>query len=248
MRCPGQDMRYWKPGDIFEAQCPKCGKKIEFFKDEVRRRCSCGHTIVNPKFDFGCAQWCPHAEQCVGVLPDEVKAKQKAEQKELLRERIGLEMKKYFGTDFKHVGHALKVARYAEKILKMEGGNPLVVLGAAYLHDLGAKDGGKKPGSSGVDRGQEGAAAAQKILKNLDVDKEVIDEVCNMIARQDHPAPEETLNFQILREADCLVKLEEEDISGTRETMEKRIKEIFRTVTGRQLAEDLSLSRLSNQG
>jgi len=26
MRCPGQDMRFWKPGDIFETQFPKCGK------------------------------------------------------------------------------------------------------------------------------------------------------------------------------------------------------------------------------
>ena len=35
MKCPGQDMRYWKPGDIFNAKCPKCGGTVEFFKDEV---------------------------------------------------------------------------------------------------------------------------------------------------------------------------------------------------------------------
>jgi len=34
MKCPGQDMRFWKPGDIFDTQCPKCGRRIEFFKDE----------------------------------------------------------------------------------------------------------------------------------------------------------------------------------------------------------------------
>jgi len=59
MKCPGQDMRFWKPGDIFDTQCPKCGRKVEFFRDEVRRKCGCGHEIVNPKLDFGCAQWCP---------------------------------------------------------------------------------------------------------------------------------------------------------------------------------------------
>ena len=64
MRCPGQDMRFWKPGDIFETQCPKCGARVEFFKDEVKRRCRCGHEIVNSKLDLGCAQWCPYAEQC----------------------------------------------------------------------------------------------------------------------------------------------------------------------------------------
>ena len=76
MRCPGQDLRFWKPEDIFEAQCPKCGSRVEFFKDEVRRKCRCGHEIVNPRMNFGCAQWCQYAEQCVGVLPDDVKARQ----------------------------------------------------------------------------------------------------------------------------------------------------------------------------
>jgi len=89
MRCPGQDMRFWKPGDIFEAECPKCGGKVEFFKDEVRRKCRCGHEIVNPKMDLGCAEWCQYAEQCIGVVPEEVKARQRAEQGDLLKERIG---------------------------------------------------------------------------------------------------------------------------------------------------------------
>lgn len=60
-------MRFWKPGDIFETRCPKCGGEVEFFKDEVRRKCGCGHEIVNPKMDLGCAIWCQYAEQCLGV-------------------------------------------------------------------------------------------------------------------------------------------------------------------------------------
>jgi len=53
MKCPGQDTRYWKPGDIFDADCPHCGSKVEFFKDEATRRCrNCGKTVVNPKMDF----------------------------------------------------------------------------------------------------------------------------------------------------------------------------------------------------
>ena len=24
--CPGQDQRYWKPEDIFDVLCPRCGK------------------------------------------------------------------------------------------------------------------------------------------------------------------------------------------------------------------------------
>jgi hypothetical protein len=243
MKCPGQDMRFWKPGDIFDTQCPKCGSRVEFFKDEVRRKCRCGHEIVNPKLDFGCAQWCPYAEQCVGTVPEEVKERQRAEQKDLLRERIALEMKKYFGTDFKRVHHAIKVAKVAEQILKMEGGNPLVIMGAAYLHDIGIHEAEKKYGSpSGHYQEMEGPAIAKEILERLSVQKEMIDEICDIIGHHHSPREEETLNFQVLYEADWLVNIEEEGVSKERKKVEELIGKVFRTVTGKQLAEKLYLA------
>ena len=243
MKCPGSDMRFWKPGDIFDTQCQKCGRRVEFFKDEVRRKCRCGHEIVNPKLDFGCAQWCPYAEQCVGTVPEEVKERQKAEQKDLLRERISLEMKKYFGTDFKRVHHALKVARVAEQILKMEGGHPLVVMGVAYLHDIGIHEAERQYGShSGHYQEMEGPAIAREILERLGVQKEMIDEICDIIGHHHSPREEEKLNFQVLYEADCLVNIEEEGISKDRKKVEELIGKVFRTVTGKQLAEKLYLA------
>jgi len=243
MKCPGQDMRFWKPGDIFDAPCPKCGRRVEFFKDEVRRECRCGHEIVSPKLDFGCAQWCPYAEQCVGVVPEEVKERQKAEERGLLRERIALEMKKYFGTDFKRVHHAIKVARFAEQILKMEGGNPLVVMGAAYLHDIGIHEASRKYGSySGHYQEMEGPAIAREILERLNVKKQVIDEVCDILGHHHSPREKETLHFQILYEADGLVNIEEEGISKNREKVEQLIRKVFRTATGKRLAEELYLA------
>jgi hypothetical protein len=239
MKCPGQDMRFWKPGDIFDAPCPKCGRRVEFFKDEVRRKCRCGHEIVNPKLDFGCAQWCPYAEQCVGAVPEEVKERQKAEEKDLLKERIALEMKKYFGTDFKRVHHAIKVARFAEQILKMEGGNPLVVMGAAYLHDIGVHEADRKHGShSGHYQEMEGPAIAREILERLNVPKQMIDEICDIIGHHHSPREEETQNFQIVYEADWLVNFEEEGFSKDRKKFEELVAKVFKTVTGRQLAEN----------
>ena len=244
MKCPGQDMRFWKPEDVFDTQCPKCGSRVEFFKDEVRRKCrGCGHEIVNPKIDFGCAQWCQYAEQCIGAVPEEVKARQKAEQKDLLKERIGLEMKKYFGTDFKRVNHAIKVARYAEQILKMEGGNPLVVIGAAYLHDIGIHEAERKHGNnSGQYQEKEGPPFAKEILERLSVPKEMIEEICDIIGHHHSPKGEETLNFQILLEADWLVNMEEEGMSIDREKAEKVIGKVFKTTTGKKLAEKLYLT------
>ena len=69
VRCPGQDQRFWKPDDIFEAQCPGCGDTIEFFKDEPKLKCrKCKRTVLNPKINLGCAGWCKYAEQCLGIM------------------------------------------------------------------------------------------------------------------------------------------------------------------------------------
>lgn len=66
-KCPGQDMRYWTTDDIHEEKCPKCGEVIEFFKTDIRLRCrNCKTRVANPRFDMGCAEWCAHAEMCLG--------------------------------------------------------------------------------------------------------------------------------------------------------------------------------------
>ena len=235
MRCPGQDMRFWKPGDIFETQCPKCGKKIEFFKDDVRRRCGCGLEVVNPKMDLGCAAWCQYAEQCVGNVPEEMKTKQKAEERDFLRERISLEMKKFWGTDYQHVRHALKVARYAEKILRGEGGNPLVVLGAAYLHNLDGDaaemDGLSRPAHAR----REGLERVREILERLGVQSEAISEIVDAIHGLHSARDEKSLNVQILHEAHWLAKMEERENKGDPDQWEDGILNHFKTTTGRQL-------------
>jgi hypothetical protein len=70
LRCPGQDQRFWKPGDIFEVNCPGCGQTTEFFKDEPKLKCrKCGQMVLNPKINLGCAEWCKYAEQCIVRFP-----------------------------------------------------------------------------------------------------------------------------------------------------------------------------------
>ncbi len=65
MKCPGQDTRYWKPEDIFELACEKCGFDVEFFKDDVIRHCDrCGWKLINPKKDTSCAAHCEFSEKC----------------------------------------------------------------------------------------------------------------------------------------------------------------------------------------
>ncbi|MCE5309715.1 MAG: hypothetical protein LLG20_18945 [Acidobacteriales bacterium] len=75
--CPGQDTRYWKPEDIFEVPCTKCGRAIEFFKTDLKRQCpGCGAANLNPRNDLSCAAWCKSAEECLtelGRTPQEKK-------------------------------------------------------------------------------------------------------------------------------------------------------------------------------
>jgi endogenous inhibitor of DNA gyrase (YacG/DUF329 family) len=67
--CPGQDRRYWKPEDIYEMPCAQCGKPVEFFKDDLRRKCPhCGDDMVNPNNDMACAAWCKYAPECLAQL------------------------------------------------------------------------------------------------------------------------------------------------------------------------------------
>lgn len=240
MRCPGQDPMFWKPGDVFEIPCPKCGFGVEFFKYDVKRRCRCGHEMVNPKMNFGCAEWCPYGDNCIESLPEEVKAKTKEEKNKRLRERIAQEMAKYFAADKKRINHALKVARYAEEILKIEGGHPLVVLGAAYLHDIGIKRAEEKYGSSEAQyQEQEGPEVAREILNKLNVPRAIIEEICDIIAHHHHPKSKESLNFQILYEADCLVNLEEIGLINKNDKVSEIVEKHFKTVTGKKLAKEL---------
>ncbi|MGQ9647095.1 MAG: HD domain-containing protein [Thermodesulfobacteriota bacterium] len=240
MKCPGQDPMFWKPDDVFEISCPKCGYGVEFFKFDVKRRCRCGHEIVNPKIDFGCAEWCPYGDNCIEGLPEEMKSKTREEKNQRLRERIVYEMKKYFGQDAKRINHAMKVAQYAEEILKIEGGHPLVVLGAAYLHDIGIKEAERKYGSASPENQEkEGKSIAEDILTKLNVQRGIVNEICDIIGHHHHPREKETLNFQILYEADWLVNIGEDGIYEKRSELEKIISNQFKTATGKRLAKEI---------
>jgi HD superfamily phosphohydrolase YqeK len=237
MQCPGQDMRFWKPGAIFDAPCPKCGQSIEFFKDESMRKCkNCGNIIANPRMDFGCASYCQHAEQCLGGLSPELLA----QRKDLLKDRVAVEMKRYFKQDFKRIGHAGRVARYAEQIAKEEKGDMVTVICAAYLHDIGIHEAERKHGSTEAKhQEEEGPPIARNILAKLSASRDIIDEVCDIIGHHHHPRPEETVNFKIVYDADLITNLEEKEEPMTGEALTAVIEKSFLTAGGRKLAREV---------
>ncbi len=239
MKCPGQDSRYWDGTAIFEVKCPKCGSTEEFFKDESTRKCKkCGHRIINPNMDFGCASYCKFAEQCIGELPAEILE----QKKELLKDRVALQMKIYFGSDLKRVRHANKVADYAEIIAKKESADLAVVLPAAYLHDIGIKEAERKYNSTAAKyQEQEGPTIAREILNGLDATPDLTEEVCDIIAHHHHPRENETANFKSLYDADQIVNIEEEykDNRPDKDKLESMISKRFLTNAGRELAREV---------
>jgi hypothetical protein len=242
MKCPGQDSRYWKPGAIFEAKCPKCGHEVEFFKDDTTRKCKkCGHRFLNPDMDFGCASYCQYAEQCIGDLPPELIA----QKENLLKDRVAIEMKRYFKQDFKRIGHATRVARYAERIGKEEQGNLAVILTAAYLHDIGIKEAERKHQSSAARyQEEEGPPVAREILNELGAREELIEEVCDIVGHHHHPGPEESINYKSVYDADMIANLEENHNEKPVEPndLANIIEKSFLTESGRNLAKRVLLS------
>ncbi len=247
MKCPGQDSRNWKPGAIFEAKCPECGNEVEFFKDDTTRLCKkCGHRFLNPSMDFGCASYCKYAEQCIGNLPPELIA----QKEDLLKDRVAIEMKRYFKQDFKRIGHASRVARYAEQIGKEEMGNLAVILTAAYLHDIGIHEAERKHQSTAAKyQEEEGPPIANEILTKLGAREELIEEVCDIVGHHHHPRADENLNFMSVYDADLITNLEDNQKEKPidPEKLAKTIETAFLTDSGRNLAKRIFLEQGGNE-
>jgi len=235
VRCPGQDQRFWKPGDIFEVKCSGCGGPIEFFKDEPKLKCrKCGQIVINPKIDLGCAEWCQYAEQCVGVS-----VKNEAN---ILQNKLISEMKNVFGADQRRINYALAVLNYAERIQSAEGGDPLIVRAAAILHDIGIHEAERKYGSAeGKYQETEGPLIAEEILKRYDVPAETIEQICRIIANHHSAVDIDTLAFRIVWDADWLVNIPADFPGAGKEKLQEIVEKTFKTNEGRKIAAELFL-------
>ena len=132
MQCPGQDNRYWKGEAVFDIPCPHCGQVLEFFKDDSQRLCKqCGHRVLNPKIDFGCASYCPYAEQCMGALPSDLRARAG----NLFKERLAVAVRKQL-LDQEQTYRLVTIrAEFGEQICQEEGGNVAAIVAAALLSE-----------------------------------------------------------------------------------------------------------------
>ena len=189
-----------------------------------------------------------------------------------LRSQLIDEMEAVFGDDQPRIDHALRVLGYAEQILAGEqdlaerggalshrveaeqadvqrgvtGAPPLpdatIVIAAAILHDIGIHAAEAKHGS-GAGRYQEieGPPIARAILEKHDVDPAATDRICNIIAHH-HNGRIDTPEFNVIWDADWLVNLPDDHPNATPEDLAAAINKVFRTTTGRGVAEMLYLT------
>jgi HD superfamily phosphohydrolase YqeK len=240
MQCPGQDSRYWNGKDVFNSKCPKCGHSVEFFKDDSQQKCrNCGHRMLNPNMDFGCASYCPHAEQCLGSMPPELVATQG----DLFKDRVIIAMRRYFGTDARRIKHALDVAEHAEIIGKeQKDGDMKIIMATALLHDIGIREAERKfKSSSAKYQHSEGPPVAREILTELKAKPELMDEVCDIIGHHHSPRDEETTNFKVIYDADLIVNMTElyKEKAPTQEHLDKLLTASFMTHAGSKRAAEL---------
>lgn len=238
--CPGQDTRFWRPGDIFEVPCGSCGAGVEFFKDDVYRRCaSCGRRVENPKFNLGCAQWCEHAKECLGYDPKETEVE--GEGGESLVDRLVDLLKAELAGDAARFARAVRALEYAREILKAEKADAKVSLLAALLHEVGVAEADRREGGSG-----EGGRPplARRLLEEAGVHWSVVDRVCRLVGCGHSADGLDTPEARVSWDADTLAALREKGEEPGPEDVEAFVEKRFATKAGRELAR-LELSRSS---
>jgi len=181
-RCPGQDMRYWTPKDIFDVPCVHCGTAIEFWKDEPSRPCpGCGRDVRNPRIDLGCAEWCKYAPECLGqdggapVVP--------------VIDRLESLLDGYFVADPAARQRARRCLDRAEQSPLAPGVDPCVVMAGALL--AGALVARRPPGSA--DPG-----TFQAMLERAGIEATVARRICDLVRMILGGNPDQSPEYKIM--------------------------------------------------
>lgn len=151
------------------------------------------------------------------------------------------EMISFYRGDPARIQHFMKVHGFAKLIGEEEGldEKTLYILeAAACVHDIGIRPALEKYGKeNGSLQEKEGSAEAEKMMKLLGFDEEVIDRVSFLVGHHHTYTGIEGMDYQILVEADFLVNYFENDMD--RETVRKSVEKIFRTEAGKRIAQEM---------
>ena len=160
--------------------------------------------------------------------------------------KLTTEMIKYYKGDPKRINHFLKVFSYSKFIgmnENLDEKTQFILETAALVHDIGIKISEEKyNSSSGKYQEIEGPAMVQKMLENLNYDKDIIERVCYLVGHHHTYNSINGMDYQILVEADFLVNLYEDKIyegQYSQSAVESVYNKIFKTETGKEYFRNL---------
>ena len=234
--CPGQNTMFWKPDDIFDVRCPNCDRPVEFWKDDSKRTCDCGHRFLNPKRDLGCLEYCKYAEQC---MPEMFEGESL---KALYRDRLLVTAKIKMKPDDASLERSQKIAELVEEILDEEGGQPKVVFAATILGNLVLNSQAHGDQSASSAQGDSPSAITRKVLAEIGTEKEVTDQVCQIIENRINGTSSEDLDSKIVSDALMLADLLDKKALLEEATLERLVDSKIQTETGKRVAREQLLS------
>jgi hypothetical protein len=234
--CPGQNTMFWKPDDIFDVRCPNCDRPVEFWKDDSKRTCDCGHRFLNPKRDLGCLEYCKYAEQC---MPEMFEGESL---KALYRDRLLVTAKIKMKPDDASLERSQKIAELVEEILDEEGGQPKVVFAATILGNLVLNSQAHGEQSASSAQGDSPSAITRKVLAEIGTEKEVTDQVCQIIENRINGTSSEDLDSKIVSDALMLADLLDKKALLEEAALERLVDSKIQTETGKRVAREQLLS------
>lgn len=155
--------------------------------------------------------------------------------------KLHLAMIDLYSGDAKRIQHFCKVHSYAKLIAETEKVNDrtlLIIETAALTHDIGIHTCEEKYGSCGGKlQEKEGPAIAKKLLSKLGFNTEISDRVQYLIAHHHTYDDINSIDYQILVEADFLVNMMEDNLP--KQTVENAYNKIFSTSCGKRICKNM---------
>lgn len=156
-------------------------------------------------------------------------------------------MEKYFGEDQRRIDHAMQVSLYAQELLAYVDADPIIVLAAAYLHDIGIPEAERKHGSSsGKWQEIEGPPIARDLLERLKADGELVEHVIDIIANHHTTAGVDSPEFRVIWDADALVNFAGAFEGKSEEDIEAALQSHMLTEAGFRIARRIFIKETEN--
>lgn len=156
-------------------------------------------------------------------------------------ESVLLQMIEYDAGDARRIQHFLKVHQFAALIGRLEGADAAtqeIVELSALVHDIGIRKSEEKYNSSaGTYQELEGPPEARKLLSDLGYSETLIERVCWLVGHHHTYSSIQTLDHQILVEADFLVNAYEDDMDPSAILQVRN--RVFRTKSGVHLLDTI---------